>query len=54
MWQNLQKIKSKKLKREAHQELGSCCSTFCDKQAILKYVKTLEDEIERLHNEYKR
>jgi len=37
-----------KLKKEAHEEMDSCCQTLCVSSVVKEYIDKLEKEIERL------
>lgn len=50
---NYQNLNLNELKVIAHQELSSCCMSFCYKPAVFEYIKKLENEIERLENDKK-
>ena len=39
----------KSLATRAHQQIGICCETLCEKDVVIDYIKELESEVERLN-----
>ena len=38
----------KSLAVRAHQQIGICCETLCEKDVVIDYIQELEDKIEKL------
>ena len=38
----------KSLAVRAHQQIGICCETLCEKDVVINYIQELEDKIEKL------
>ena len=38
----------KSLATRAHQQIGICCETLCEKDVVIDYIKELEEKIEKL------
>jgi hypothetical protein len=43
--------KEKSLAVRAHQQIGICCETLCEKDVVMDYIKQLEDKIVELENQ---
>jgi len=40
--------REKSLAIRAHQQIGICCETLCDKEVVQEYIKELEDLVVEL------
>ena len=38
----------KSLAVRAHQQIGICCETLCEKDVVINYIQELEDKIKKL------
>jgi hypothetical protein len=45
--------REKCLATRAHQQIGICCETLCDKEVVEEYIKELEDKIVELEQKIK-
>lgn len=43
--------KEKSLAVRAHQQIGICCETLCEKDVVMNYIKQLEDKVTELENQ---
>lgn len=43
--------REKSLAVRAHQQIGICCETLCEKDVVMDYIKQLEDKIVELENQ---
>ena len=43
----------KSLAVRAHQQIGICCETLCEKSVVQAYIHELEEKVERLERENK-